>query len=66
MTKFYEGKSVRKVRTHTAKLPDNVGFPGNMKGGIRNLTVAELNAQKRLGVFVIVNGKAFHGDLTKG
>jgi hypothetical protein len=59
----YEGKSVRKVRTHCAKLPDSVGFPGNMQGVTRKLTVAELNAQKRLGVFVIIKGKAFHGNL---
>lgn len=51
-------------KTNTGKIPNNVGFPsGHVSGGgvIRKLTVAELEAQKKLGMFVIVGGKPFYG-----
>lgn len=62
--KKYEGKSVRNVKTDTGKIPDNTGFPGrNSTGGgyIRPLTVKELEAQKNLGMFVVLGGKPFYG-----
>lgn len=58
------GKARQGRVTKTGKAPDNVGFPGgNVSGGgvIRKLTPSELEAQKKLGVFVVINGKLFYG-----
>lgn len=62
--KKFEGKSIRKVKTDTGKIPNNVGFPsGKVSGGgyIRPLTIQETEAQKRMGAFVVIGGKIFNG-----
>jgi len=40
--------SNRVVTTDTGKLPNSVGFPGNMAGRTRPLTRGELGNQKRI------------------
>lgn len=47
--KKYEGQSIRQGRTDCGKLPANVGFPGNMQGVTRKLTIKERARQKELG-----------------
>lgn len=64
--KKYEGKAIRKGRTDTGKIPNNVGMPsGKVTGGgiIRKLTAAETQAQRETGAFVVLNGKPFDGNL---
>jgi len=58
----YNGKSIRKGKTNTGKLPDNVGFDGRGGGYIRPLTIQETEAQKKLGAFVVIGGKIFNGS----
>ena len=60
--KKYTGPSIRNVVTNTGKLPDNVGFTLT-SGPTRKLTPREIEAQRALGCFVILNGKAFDGNL---
>lgn len=59
-----KGKARQGRTTKTGKLPDSFGFPGgNVSGGgvIRKLTPKEIDAQRKLGAFIIVNGKPFNG-----
>lgn len=61
-----KGKARQGRVTKTGKAPNNVGFPGgNVSGGgvIRKLTPKEIDAQRKLGAFIIVNGKPFNGLL---
>jgi hypothetical protein len=46
--KWYEGKSVRNVKTNTGKLPDGFGFDGRGGGVIRELSAAEKLAQLKI------------------
>lgn len=59
-----KGKARQGRTTKTGKAPNNVGFPGGkVTGGgvIRKLTPKEIEAQRKLGAFIIVNGKPFNG-----
>lgn len=60
-----KGKSKKGRKTQTGKLPNSFGMPsGKVSGGgvIRKLTVAETQAQREAGAFVVVNGKPFNGN----
>ena len=59
-----KGKARQGRTTKTGKAPNNVGFPGGkVTGGgvIRKLTPKEIDAQRKLGAFIIINGKPFNG-----
>lgn len=47
-------------KTVTGKLPDSFGH-SRVQGVTRKLTVSETEAQRKLGVFVSLNGKPFYG-----